>query len=245
MSTQVAQNQNDQMTAISAIILRGDLSKLDDNQRALYVKSLCDRVGIDYLTKPFDFMTLSGKLVVYANKGATDQIRKVNKVSVSIVSREKIDDLLIVTSRAKDPTGREDESTGVVNCKGLSGEHLANAMMKAETKSKRRVTLSLIGLGILDESEIEGIPNGINPKHMQPDPTDGVQEDGVQIPYGPLAKQMVHRADPIKLRSYIEEIEDKAKKLNKPIPAWAVPVIEAAEPIIAAFEKAASQQMEN
>src|SRR6202020_1247291 len=32
------------------------------------------------------------------------------------------------------------------------------AVMKAETKSKRRVTLSICGLGILDETEIETIP---------------------------------------------------------------------------------------
>ena len=31
--------------------------------------------------------------------------------------------------------------------------------MKAETKAKRRVTLSICGMGWLDESEIESIPN--------------------------------------------------------------------------------------
>jgi hypothetical protein len=30
--------------------------------------------------------------------------------------------------------------------------------MKAETKAKRRVTLSIVGLGMLDESELETIP---------------------------------------------------------------------------------------
>lgn len=33
----------------------------------------------------------------------------------------------------------------------------ANAVMKAETKAKRRVTLSAVGLGLIDESEIETI----------------------------------------------------------------------------------------
>lgn len=32
---------------------------------------------------------------------------------------------------------------------------MANALMKAETKAKRRVTLSICGLGLLDESEID------------------------------------------------------------------------------------------
>jgi hypothetical protein len=34
-----------------------------------------------------------------------------------------------------------------------------NVVMKAVTKSKRRVTLSLCGLGMLDESEVETIPD--------------------------------------------------------------------------------------
>ncbi|MDU5950540.1 MAG: hypothetical protein E6Z15_26195, partial [Paenibacillus macerans] len=39
----------------------------------------------------------------------------------------------------------------------LTADELANAIMKAETKAKRRVTLSLSGLGMMDESEIETI----------------------------------------------------------------------------------------
>jgi hypothetical protein len=34
----------------------------------------------------------------------------------------------------------------------------ANAIMKAVTKAKRRVTLSICGLGFLDETEVETIP---------------------------------------------------------------------------------------
>jgi hypothetical protein len=41
----------------------------------------------------------------------------------------------------------------------LKGDALANALMKAETKAKRRVTLSLAGLGWLDETEIASIPD--------------------------------------------------------------------------------------
>ena len=42
---------------------------------------------------------------------------------------------------------------GVVSITGLKGENLANAMMKAETKAKRRATLSICGLGWMDEVE--------------------------------------------------------------------------------------------
>jgi hypothetical protein len=41
-----------------------------------------------------------------------------------------------------------------VSIAGLKGDALCNALMKSETKSKRRVTLSICGLGLLDESEV-------------------------------------------------------------------------------------------
>ncbi|MGE5594790.1 MAG: hypothetical protein ACM3S1_01995 [Hyphomicrobiales bacterium] len=56
---------------------------------------------------------------------------------------------------AKD--GRTDESVGAVSVKGLQGENLANALMKAETKATRRVTLSVAGLGWLDETEVASV----------------------------------------------------------------------------------------
>jgi len=40
----------------------------------------------------------------------------------------------------------------------LKGDALASALMKAETKAKRRVTLSIAGLGWLDETELATIP---------------------------------------------------------------------------------------
>jgi hypothetical protein len=78
-----------------------------------------------------------------------------------ITSRDTNTDagVYIVTSKASLPDGRCTESIGAVNIAGLKGEMYANAIMKAETKAKRRATLDLLGLGVLDESEAESIPN--------------------------------------------------------------------------------------
>ena len=102
---------------------------------------------------------LNGKLTMYARKDATDQLRKLHGVSIRIVGRDVMDDLMVVTAEATDKTGRTDSSIGAVSIAGLRGEAKANALMKAETKARRRVTLALCGLGILDESEVDGIPN--------------------------------------------------------------------------------------
>jgi hypothetical protein len=139
--------------------LHGDLEKLSSEQRMLYYGEVCKSMGLNPLTRPFTFIRLNGKLTLYASKDAGDQLRRVNRVSIAIVSREKVDGVYIVTARATTSDGRSDESTGAVPIEGLKGEALANALMKAETKAKRRVTLSICGLGWLDDSEISSIPD--------------------------------------------------------------------------------------
>lgn len=145
--------------AIENALLKGDLKDLTSDQRLSYLKQVCDSVGLNMLTKPFEYIQLNGKLTLYATRAATDQLRSVQKVSIKITSREKFDDIYVVTAQATNAEGRFDESTGAVNVSGLKGDNLANAYLKAETKAKRRVTLSLCGLGLLDESEIETIPD--------------------------------------------------------------------------------------
>jgi hypothetical protein len=100
---------------------------------------------------------LNGKLTLYAKRDATDQLRAVNNVSITITNRAKYEDIYVVTAKAKNAAGREDESTGAVNIANLKGDALANVFMKAETKAKRRVTLSICGLGLLDETEVDSI----------------------------------------------------------------------------------------
>jgi hypothetical protein len=140
------------------IVLSGDLSELNAAQRADYYAAVCRCLGLNPLTKPFEFLTLNGKLRLYALRDCADQLRRLHGISIYITNRERMEDIYIVTARAKDRTGREDESTGAVPLGNLKGDALANALMKAETKAKRRVTLSIAGLGWLDETELETIP---------------------------------------------------------------------------------------
>lgn len=142
---------------VHSLVTKGDVSLLNAQQRAEYYIQLCERVGLDPATQPFLFIRLNGKEVPYATKGAGDQLRRKHLISVTITAREKMDDVYYVTARAVMPDGRTDESQGAVSIAGLKGENLANAVMKAETKAKRRVTLSIVGLGMLDESELDTI----------------------------------------------------------------------------------------
>jgi hypothetical protein len=143
---------------IAKVLLGGDLAQLTPQQKISYYRSVCDSLGLNPLTKPFEFLRLSGKEVLYALRNCTDQLRHQHAISVQIVGRELVEDCYVVTARASFPNGRHDESIGAVPIAGLKGESRSNAMMKCETKAKRRVTLSLVGLSTLDESEIESIP---------------------------------------------------------------------------------------
>lgn len=141
---------------LESVLIGGDLSKLTPDQRTQYYKAVCDSVGLNPLTKPFDYIQLNGKLTLYAKRDCTDQLRNIHGVSVAIQNRETHDGLYVVTARAS-VGGRADESIGAVSIANLKGDALANACMKAETKAKRRVTLSICGLGWLDETEVETI----------------------------------------------------------------------------------------
>lgn len=140
------------------VFVNGDLSKLSPADRLAYYGAYCQALGLNPLTRPFQYLTLSGKMVLYATRDCADQLRKIHGVSVRITAREIVDGLYVVTARASTPDGREDEASGAVALGNASGEARANILMKAETKAKRRVTLSICGLGVNDETEVETIP---------------------------------------------------------------------------------------
>lgn len=172
---------------LGEVVLSGDLHSLSEQDRIRYYLAVCEATGLTPATRPFAYLELGDdrggkKLTLYATKDATDQLRRIHRISVQVVSRERVDDVYLVVARATMPDGRMDESVGAVPLVREDGEwrnssngkryfapngkliplkpdQLANALMKAETKSKRRATLAICGLGMLDESEIETIPH--------------------------------------------------------------------------------------
>ncbi len=160
-------------------VVGGNLATLSPAQRVAYYGQVCQSVGLNPFTKPFDFLLLNGKVVLYATKSATDQLRSLRGVSITIVSREVESGVLTVTARARMADGREDEDVGAVVIEKLSGDNLANAKMKAVTKAKRRVTLSICGLSMLDESEIETVKGA---RRVSVDASTGEIIDGAIVP---------------------------------------------------------------
>jgi len=152
-----AELQRIEPAILEQVMLEGDLTKLSPDQRSAYYVQVCDSMKLNPLTKPFDYLKLNGKLILYANKNCAEQIRRTLGISLTLPEKKIEENVYIVTARAESG-GRTDEATGAVSLEHLKGEQRANAIMKAETKAKRRVTLSFAGLGMLDETEIETIP---------------------------------------------------------------------------------------
>ena len=54
-----------------ALIL-GDLAGLKQDERLAYYKAVCESVSLNPLTKPFDYITLNGKLTLYATHACAE-----------------------------------------------------------------------------------------------------------------------------------------------------------------------------
>ena len=178
----------DNAAIMERAVIQGDLSELTPTERVSYYRAVCESLGLNPYTKPFAYLALKDergetKIDLYPRAACADQLRDVRGVSITKLETERTDGLYIVRAYAVDARGRSDSAIGAVpivkeqgewkstsNGKRyfegngrfipLTGDALANAIMKAETKAKRRVTLSLCGLaGMPDESEVTAVPH--------------------------------------------------------------------------------------
>lgn len=155
---------------VAKLVIDGDLSGLTPTQRVDYYVHRCKLLGLDPGEKPFELLKLDGKLVLYASKTCTNALTRVNRLSVAVVSTQINGDLVTVIARAQDQSGRYTDDVGVLDLsdvtvaggrnkwgKDVAGIGRPNAIMKCVTKAKRRAVLSLVGLGVLDDSEVDSV----------------------------------------------------------------------------------------
>jgi hypothetical protein len=202
---------------IGQVLIKGDLSRLDEIQKVNYYMSLCHSLNLNHLTKPFEYITLNGRLVLYATRACTDQLRSIHKISIEIKSRDLSEDYYSVTATAKTQDGRTDESMGVVTLIGLKGNERANALMKCETKAKRRVALSICGLGFLDENEPETIDNAVMPPTAEEIMSGERKPLVYTVPFGKFKDLKIDQIGEGELENYIRYIRDRAEKGSREI----------------------------
>jgi len=166
---------------MEALLIHGDLERMEPEGRMAFYRKRCDDLGLDYLTRPFDYIRVESQLVkgsfktiLYANKNCAEQLNELHNLSHIILEKRVDPDnagVYQVWVRVRKPIWnkwtlqdnasiayREIDELGATNIAGLGGDKLANAQMKAVTKAKRRATLSICGVGVLDETEVETLP---------------------------------------------------------------------------------------
>lgn len=157
MTNEIAVTNQLSDAIVSSLVLDGDIGKMPERLRVEYYKHRCRVLGLDPGENPFQLIRLNGRLVLYATKTCANALTRVNKLSVEIRSTRIDGDLVIVDARASDPSGRFCDDVGVVDLVVEKQLGKANALMKAITKAKRRAVLALVGLGVLDDSEVDGV----------------------------------------------------------------------------------------
>lgn len=171
---------------IADLLQTGDVSTLAPEQRGRYLSKLCETFGLNPFSRPFDFITVKGqdgkaRTILYANRVASDQLRFNHHIESEVVYAGplRIGDLirqdvycveLDMKLPLPDDSGPKYRVERAVGCVGigtyqgdkpilLTGEAMANAIMKCYTKALRRGTLSIVGLGFPDETEVADIPS--------------------------------------------------------------------------------------
>lgn len=142
-------------TALAHVLATGDLAGLSPKQRVGHYLNQCRSLGLNPISRPFDWLTLDGKLVLYPNKGCAEQLRRAHQISVKIIRKEIVGELYVCEVEGRTPDGRTDQASKYVALTGqnkagqtyrLTGNKLGDAFAKAETGAKRRLVLSMVGL---------------------------------------------------------------------------------------------------
>src|ERR1700676_4843575 len=104
--------------AIEKVLILGDLSSLQPQERVDYYKRVCNSLGLNPLTMPFSYILFRefdgapAKLSLYANKSCTEQLRKIHGVSVvPPMRRTKDGNIITVEVDVRDRTGRTDTAS--------------------------------------------------------------------------------------------------------------------------------------
>jgi hypothetical protein len=176
-------------------LIRGDVSGVPREALLRYIFTFCERVGISPLAVPFSLMKTQRGMQLVANRNFYDAVAGKYSVSRECVGEGLFEGtkLYFTRYRATTPDGRVTEDMALVDTAGLNGNDLANAIMKAHTKGRNRVTRAHLGFPFPDETEAETVP-GASVVSIEQLPSGGNGEPAAPEPEPPKAtEQQVRR----------------------------------------------------
>jgi hypothetical protein len=204
---------------VESMVLRGDISALSPEERAKFYVEMCDVLGLTAATQPFAILRLNGKEILYPTRGATDQLAAIHRLNREIVDGPKVIDvagtkMIYAVCRATHPNGRVETAVATVPLNDP-----LNGLMKAETKAKRRATLSILGLGMLDETEIETIPAFVQRSHVDLPQLPGVDSDAQRAANDNVGEPIA--PTPIELPAALQAFQVDLEQIELPAEAVA------------------------
>jgi hypothetical protein len=112
--------------ALAHILATGDLSKLSNEQRVAHYLDLCQSLSLNPRSRPFDWLVLDSKLVLYPNKSCAEQLRREHQISVKVTRRDIVGEMFVVEVEGRTPTGRTDEAAST-SPQGLARQQAGRA----------------------------------------------------------------------------------------------------------------------
>ena len=180
-----------------AVAAGKDTTSLSRDDRSALLVGLARKLGLNPLSGAVMFLKTNGRETLYVTKSGTDQIAAREKLRRETIRGPEVitmegKKLVLCQVRASHPDGRSEVSTAT-----LLLADVVNDLMKCETKAKRRATLSVCGLGLLAEDEIETIPGAQSVPFDAPRPALSLAPMGIEQPQrAPVAAVEVPAAEP-------------------------------------------------
>jgi hypothetical protein len=166
----------EQLGAVAEKVLgQGNLADMDRAARARYLLYVCQLLGVNPFTRPFEIISFRDQTVLYARKEATEQLARNFGVTTEVVRRAPDEFLGVyvteVRASYRTPAGevRSADAIGAVPYLDAGGKMIpvlerANVVKKSETQGRRRAVLGLLGLGIFDRAG-ERDPDAVVDRH--------------------------------------------------------------------------------
>jgi hypothetical protein len=136
-----------------------DLNIASNEELNAFKVAVCATNGIDPLMLDYIWMndpeTGLRNRVLYAKRGAAEVLRKNLGISITSLIQSESNGLISFTATGVDKSGRQEMAVGSAYIEGRKGDKLAHALMTAQTKAVRRVTLQFVTGGVLDETEVQ------------------------------------------------------------------------------------------
>jgi hypothetical protein len=145
----------------SAWMAESEVGTLQGNNLAAHYITACERAGIDPSQRPFLVVRVGVRDVLCATHKAVKLMNIIHGITHEMVEGPCAVDLcgvqlVKVVCRAKARDGRVETATATV----LWGQP-QNSLEGCMARARGRATLSLLGLAVLDEHELEMIPSAL------------------------------------------------------------------------------------